>query len=1000
VTTAILSLTSGASGNLADIEQSPGENSPVQPPVAVEKGHAMSAKLSREVLESYLNCKYKAHLKLAGQCGTPSDHQAMTVASRRALRTEAIGKLVTHFGLADASLGTPISIPVLKQAAPLLLNADLEDESLSLRFDGLKRVDGLSQLGDHHYIPLLHHESERVGQQQKVLLALYGLALGGVQGKQPDSGLVVHGSGCRLTKVRLNAKLYRRAADVLRDVRLLHAGGEPPRLTLNGHCRLCEFRQQCRTEAEKADDISLLEGVGEKELQRYHRKGLFTLTQLSCTFRPRKRGKRVKRPGSIHYSALQALAIREKKVYVYGTPSLPQKPLQVFFDAEGSADGSFAYLLGVIVVEGNTVTSYSFWADSMADEEQAFDAFLDLLAPHENFCLFHYGSYEKALLRRMRRVVRRKKLVDRALANAVNVLSIIHANVYFPTFSNGLKEIGKYLGCTWTEADASGLQSLVWRARWEQTGDQGWRRKLITYNAEDCSALKQVAEYLYVVGEAGRQRGEAAGNTPTSPAVAWADELATASSRREWGGPTFALAEFEYVNQCAYFDYQREKVFLRTSKAVRRACLRHRRLRKVKRLRPNRKIEIRCNTCPFCRGSDITRFSEKMHVKVAYDLKLTPGGVRRQVIHCTAALHQCKGCKKTFLPRRYKRRDKHFHALKCWAMYQHVVHRISLQNLESMFAECFGLRVGLQELHMMKSLMAARYRETWKRILARIVSGVVAHVDETHVNLQRGKGYVWVLTNLEDVVYLYKPSREGTFLPQLLDGFKGVLISDFFSAYDSLPCEQQKCLIHLMRDFNHDLLNHPYDEEFKALTAEFGKLLRSIVSTIDRYGLKNRHLHKHKADVARFYRALATRAYRSELAESYQKRLIKNEGKLFVFLDHDGVPWNNNNAEHAIRYFAYYRRISDGMLREGGLSDYLVLLSINQTCKYRGVSFLRFLLSGEQDIEAFCRRAGKKKRPRGLEVYPKGFPRMYRRKERQGLSDGGQESRAGIGPPP
>ena len=57
---------------------------------------------------------------------------------------------------------------------------------------------------------------------------------------------------------------------------------------------------------------------------------------------------------------------------------------------------------------------------------------------------------------------------------------------------------------------------------------------------------------------------------------------------------------------------------------------------------------------------------------------------------------------------------------------------------------------------------------------------------------------------------------------------------------------------------------------------------------------------------------LAARVYRSELAEGYQKRLLKNEGKLFTFLDHDGVPWNNNDAEHAIKAFASFRELYDG----------------------------------------------------------------------------------------
>ena len=214
----------------------------------------------------------------------------------------------------------------------------------------------------------------------------------------PPTGLVARGPEGRLGKVRLDAKLYRQAEQVLDEVKRLQAGGEPPKLTLNKHCQVCEFRQRCRKQAEQADDISLLGGVGEKELKRYNRKGIFTLTQLSCTFRPRKRGKRVKRSGYTRYPALQALAIREKKVHVYGTPDIPRKPVQVFLDAEGSEDGGFVYLLGVLVVEGESQKMHSFWADGPDQEAEAFDAFLDLLDGREDFALFHYGSYERTLL--------------------------------------------------------------------------------------------------------------------------------------------------------------------------------------------------------------------------------------------------------------------------------------------------------------------------------------------------------------------------------------------------------------------------------------------------------------------------------------------------------------------------------------------------------------------------------------------------------------------------
>jgi predicted RecB family nuclease len=951
----------------------------------------MATKITREILEGWLNCKTKGHLKLVGECGTPSDYEAMTTETRRASREVALAKLAARFGV-EGWRGKAVAVTTLKQEPPLLVDIDIEDDNLSLRFDGLKRADGPSRLGDHHYVPVLHFHGDKGGKHQKLLLALHGLALAPVQGLRPTVGLIARGPEGKLGKVRLDAKLYRQAEIVLGEIRRVQEGGEPPRLALNQHCHVCEFRQRCRTQAIQADDISLLQGVGEKELQRYNRKGLFTLTQFSCTFRPRKRGKRVKRKGYDHHAALQALAIREKKVHVYGTPDLPRKPVQVFLDAEGSEDGRFVYLLGVIVVEWGKETRHSFWADGPDQEGEIFDAFLDVLAGYDDFCLFHYGSYERKLLKRMRKVVKRKGLVDRTLANAVNILSVVHASVYFPVFSNGLKEVGKYLGCTWADENASGLQSLVWRARWDKERESCWKDKLLAYNGEDCTALKKVTELVQAVGEAAGRRGE--GTAAVEEAnVAWADNVAAPSGRREWCRAKFALEDFTIINRCAYFDYQRERVFVRTSEAIRVACLPGRGRKKPK-PRVNREVEFVAYSCPRCKGNRLTRYSRRMHSKLAYDLKFTSGGIRRQVIRCQAMQYECRDCGRTFLPHRYKRRDKHLHGLKSWSVYQLVVYRISLRHIEVMLEDCFGLRVSSMEVLGIKVLMSRRYRETVRGILARIVAGGLVHIDETEIHLQQGKGYVWVLASMEDVLYLYRPSREAAFLQEMLRGFTGVVVSDFYPGYESLQCKQQVCLVHLIRDMNDDLKGNPYDEEFKAFAGEFGRLLRSIIGTVEKYGLKRRHLHKHKAEIARFFHDLACRVYRSEVAEGYQKRLCKNEDRLFTFLDHDGVPWNNNAAEHAIKAVARFRELYDGQMSEEGLSDFLVLLSVQQTCKYRDISFLKFLLSREEDVGTYCERRQKSSDPlarRGLRPGRRGCG------ERRG-SPGGTGSRPRPGP--
>jgi hypothetical protein len=76
---------------------------------------------------------------------------------------------------------------------------------------------------------------------------------------------------------------------------------------------------------------------------------------------------------------------------------------------------------------------------------------------------------------------------------------------------------------------------------------------------------------------------------------------------------------------------------------------------------------------------------------------------------------------------------------------------------------------------------------------------------------------------------------------------------------------------------------------------------------------------------------------------------------MFTFLEFDGVPWNNNNAEHAVKAFATLRRVIGGSTSEDGLREYLIVLSLCETCKYKGIDFLDFLRSGSKDLDDFSR---------------------------------------------
>ncbi len=953
----------------------------------------MNSKITRDVLESYLACKYKGFLRQSNHQGVKSDYEDLLKERRKRIRLKAIEKILSQYQEDQIIRNVQLTSSILKHKTLFVLDVTVEDDLFSFCIDGLKKVPGASKLGDFHYIPTMFHGGCQIGKEQRLLLELTSSLLLSYQGIKADTGIVWLGDEVKSVQVRLNQGT-RKIEQLVRELRQLFCSDASPKLILNNHCQICEFRQRCHEQAMQEDNLSLLRGISEKEIKKLSRKGIFTVNQLAHTFKLRRKGKRQAHTPLLHSHALKAMAIRDKKIYINGTPELPTKPVTVYFDIECDPDTNFVYLIGMIVVENGMEKSYSYWADNKDQEVAIFEQFINEVTRHDDIVIFCYGSLERAFLKRMRKVLEEKKAVDKAMSAMVNVLSVIYPHIYFPTYSNGLKDIGGYLGFSWTEPEASGIQSIVWRNQWEVEQIAERKRKLTAYNIEDCMALKKVTEVIRTAIAKPTTESTTSATSGSSQQVEFVKETETFTNRGfNWGNIKFFHPDYEFINKCAYFDYQREKVYVRAGKLCRRKKAEKRKTSNQK-LRISQKVMIKASICPTCNSKEIINDVKRESayngpkVKRAFDLIVTPSGIKRNVIEFRTSVHQCLECGEKFIPQKHQRLDKHFHSLKSWAMLQHVEYKISFVMIQRMLEEFFGLRVHVSEVHGFKALMAEYYRTTYTKLLEKIVSGNLLHIDETDMKLQNGKGYVWVLTNLEEVVFIYRATRECEFLHELLKNFRGVLVSDFYAGYDSIECPQQKCLVHLMRDINKELLGNSYDAELQLITRPFGTLLRSIITTIDEHGLKHSHLNQHEKEVAKFYQFLQEQSISSDVAETLRKRLIKYRDKLFTFLQHDGVPWNNNNAEHAVKQFAYYREIADGMVKEKGLGDFLVLLSISQTCHYKGVSFLKFLLSRDLDIESFSEGARRKQKPLVIECYPEWFSCPHDREQKRKLLKG------------
>jgi hypothetical protein len=689
-------------------------------------------------------------------------------------------------------------------------------------------------------------------------------------------------------------------------------------------CPACLAVPDGPKEEKQPDCISYLGGMSAGILTKYHKKGIFSILQLSHLFRPRRRKRKLQATGRYPFE-VKALAIREQKTYVLHKLQIPTSPVSIYLDMEGLPDEKFIYLIGgLIAQQGQADQTFSFWAENNLREMAIFDSLLDMLDQYPNATIYHFGSYEGKALKKREGF----KGIEQRM---VNLLSFLRTHVYPPIYSNGLKELGKFIGFSWSDPEAGGLKSIEWRQHWEQTGDETWKQKLIVYNLDDCIALQKVKE--------------------------WLDGLAVTEFKRHSpyqfnSNPEFG-ENFNVISKAAYFDYQRSRIYFRDKGSPVKLKPQANQLGRGHVVwQPKKANEIivipPLNRCPHC-GHKKLYHSAKMRTFRQTDLKFTTRGIRQWVREFQSGSGKCAKCRMKYNDSTV--RMVHFgDNLFAWAVNLYVNYHISHELISRMLEEQFGIWANRLYFMKRKEKWFEQFGPEVDQLREIIRQSPVIHIDETQIKLSKDSGYVWVLATTHTVFYHFTLNRESGFLKEWLKDYPGIIVADFFPGYESLLFQRQKCLIHLIRDLNDELFKNPFDEEYKALVVAFGKLLRRIIATIDRYGLKKRHLAKHIKDTDSFYTQFVEVDHQSELSVKCAKRLRKHWAECWTFLRHDGVPWNNNNEEAAVKAFAQHRRGVNGRVNEKRLREYLNMLSLAQTCRYRNLSFLDVLRRKSQII--------------------------------------------------
>jgi predicted RecB family nuclease len=904
--------------------------------------------VSAPLFEAYLECSTKCWLRARAEPSAGNAYAEWAFLRNESYCENGLRRLLTMFPVSDRAIAPPISNDAKSPAWRVASDVHLWTSGLESRLRAVERAPPKGRGAPAQFIPYRFQFANKVVKNDRLMLAFDALQLSAAVGREVSLGKIIHGDGFATLKVRLSS-LTSEVRKRITEVTALLADNSPPDLVLNRHCGQCEFQGRCRKQAMEKDELSLLAGMSEKERKKLHGKGIFTITQLSYTFRPRRRRRELQGKQEKFHHSLRALAIRENKIHAVDLPDPKLDGTLVYLDVEGLPDRDFYYLIGIRVRNGDDALQYGLWANDEGGEQRIWREFLGLLSTIPDPRLVHYGSYESLFLKRMLERYGgpgEDSAAASAIRDAVNVLSYVFARIYFPTFSYRLKEVARYLGFRWSGSPTSGLEAIVWRHRWEDSNNQGIKQALLHYNREDCEALELVAKRLVNLHRAAPADSQSSHN----------DVVRTADMK--WESPfgfkrnEFVFPEMETINKAAYWDYQRERVYVKSHR--RSTPKRKRRSPPPSVLKPNSIIEYpRPSSCPTCGSKLVYRHGKRS--KTVIDLKFMRYGIKRWVTRHVVQQYRCPSCKSTFYPpdRRWSAK-KYGQALIAYVIYQIIDLRFPQSRVATVMNQLFGLYISRQTTNRFKTDMAQTYQCTYDNLLKRLCKGRLLHVDETSVSVMGKNSYVWVLTSMEEVAYFHTPTREGSAIQTMLKSFSGVLVSDFYTAYDGIECPQQKCLIHFIRDLNDELLKQPYDESLKGLVGDFARLVKPMVETVDRRGLKKRFLRKHRNSVDRFYNRLADGFAASEAASKLVDRLHKNRNTMFTFLDFDDVPWNNNNAEHAVKAFASLRRVIEGPTTEKGLHDFLVLLSVCETCKCKDVDFLDFLRSGSKDIDDFA----------------------------------------------
>jgi hypothetical protein len=223
----------------------------------------------------------------------------------------------------------------------------------------------------------------------------------------------------------------------------------------------------------------------------------------------------------------------------------------------------------------------------------------------------------------------------------------------------------------------------------------------------------------------------------------------------------------------------------------------------------------------------------------------------------------------------------------------------------------------------------AAVARSWERLRA----SPVVHADETGWREQGRNGYIWSFSTPQERCFLFGRRTKDMVDRGVGPDFAGVLVTDFYAAYDHYPGEHQRCWAHLLRDIHDVQQKHPQDVQ----VSRWARRLHGLYRTAK--GLRGAGV----AARERLERTLLqiVEPFVQETAAPQRvvsKRVVDYLKELFVFVVNPLVPPDNNAAERSIRPLVTGRKVSGGTRSAEGTATKMALATLFGTWHVRGLN--------------------------------------------------------------